>query len=88
VAVNDLLSPSTITIESESCLHGVREHMPAVRGSPLTAVMIHVISASTSDYHSEVDTIGHDAKHLLAKRDMLVSQMAFSGVTSEPYVII
>jgi len=30
-----------------------------VRGSPLIAVMIHVIQASTHDYHSEVDTIGH-----------------------------
>jgi len=39
---------------------------PSVRGSPLIAVMIHVISAITRDYHLEVDTIGHAAKHLLA----------------------
>jgi len=38
----------------------------SVRGSPLIAVMIHVTEASTLDYHSEVDTISHDAKHLLA----------------------
>jgi len=31
----------------------------SVRGSPLIAVMIHVIQASTHDYHLEVDTIGH-----------------------------
>jgi len=31
----------------------------AVRGSLLIAVMIHVIQASTLDYHSEVDTISH-----------------------------
>jgi len=44
--------------------------------------------ASTHDYHLEVDTIGHEAKHLLAYQHMWVSQMAFSGVSSEPYVII
>jgi hypothetical protein len=59
-----------------------------VRGSPLIAVMIHVIPASTRDYHSEVDTIGHDAKHLLAQGNIMVSQTALSGVTSEPYVMI
>jgi len=33
--------------------------MACVRGSLLIAVMIHVIQASTLDYHSEVDTISH-----------------------------
>jgi hypothetical protein len=51
--------------------------------------MIHVIqTASTHDYHSEVDTISHEAKQLLAKRKHDISQMAFSGVTSEPHVMI
>ena len=43
---------------------------PAVRGSPQIAVMIHVIQASTLDYHSEVDIISHEAKHLLANECM------------------
>jgi hypothetical protein len=60
-----------------------------VRGSLLTAVMIHVIQiVSTRDYHSEVDTISHKAKQLLAERKHVIRQMAFSGVTSEPYVMI
>ena len=50
--------------------------------------MIHGTEASTRGYHLKVDTIGHDAKHLLAYQLMLISQTAFSGVTSEPYVII
>jgi hypothetical protein len=51
--------------------------------------MIHVIpAASTRDYHSEVDTISHEAKHFLAKRKHDISQTAFSRVTSEPHVMI
>ena len=63
--------------------------LTVVRGSLLIAVIIHVIQiASTRDYHSEVDTISHEAKHLLAKRKHVISQTAFSGVTSEPHVMI
>jgi hypothetical protein len=47
-----------------------------------------LFEASTRDYHSEVDTIGHEAKHLLAYQTHVISQTAFSGVTSEPYVMI
>jgi hypothetical protein len=60
-----------------------------VRGSLLIAVMIHVIqTASTRDYNSEVDTFSHEAQHLLVKRIHDISQTAFSGVTSEPHVMI
>ena len=44
------------TMETE---HNFELNGEAVRGSLLIAVMIHVIAASTLDYHSEVDTISH-----------------------------
>jgi hypothetical protein len=51
--------------------------------------MIHVIQiASTRDYHSEVGTISHEAKQILAKTKHDMSQTAFSGATSEPHVMI
>ena len=60
----------------------------SVRGSPLIAVMIHVTEASTRDYHLEVDTISHEAKTPACASAHVISQTAFSGVTSEPYVMI
>ena len=59
-----------------------------VRGSLLIAVMIHVIAASTLDYHSEVDTIGHWSKTPSCGTRHGISWTALSGVTSEPYVMI
>jgi hypothetical protein len=52
-----------------------------VRGSLLIAVMIHVDrTASTRDYHSEVDTISHEAKHLLAERNMRSVRRPLAGL--------
>ena len=50
--------------------------------------MIHVNEASTRDYHLEVDTIGHEAKTPTCVLAHVIRQTAFSGVTSEPYVMI
>ena len=58
-----------------------------VRGSLLIAVMIHVIQASTLDYHSEVDTISHWSKTPSCEWRHVISQTALSGVTSEPHVM-
>jgi hypothetical protein len=61
-------------------------HLPsnvdmAVRGYLLIVVMIHVNQiASTRDYHSEVDTISHDAKHHLAKRNMISVRRLLAGL--------
>jgi len=36
--------------------------------------------ARTRDYHSEVDTIGHEAKHLLAYQHMLSVRRPLAGL--------
>jgi len=51
-----------------------------VRGCPLIAVLIHVSEASTRDYHLEVGTIGHKAKHLLAYQFMLSTRWFLAGL--------
>jgi len=50
-----------------------------VRGSPLIAVMIHGTEASTRDYHMELDTISHEAKHLLAHQLMSSARGPLAG---------
>jgi len=51
----------TVFTDSQATLRRIQsdEPGPGVRGSLLTAVMIHVLQAITLDYHSEVDTISH-----------------------------
>jgi len=54
------VDPSSSEGVDTMCSEGVDTMLTqTVRGFPLIAVMIHVIAASTLDYHSEVDTIGH-----------------------------
>ena len=52
------LYPTSFSYHSCSHVENL-QNFSCVRGSLLIAVMIHVILASTLDYHSEVDTIGH-----------------------------
>jgi hypothetical protein len=60
-------------------------NMLSVRGSLLIAVMIHVVASKYTWLPSMGwIPVAHEAKHLLAEAHMMISQLAFSGVSAEP----